>query len=119
LPAIYGDSGQISRIFQNIIGNAVKFKGAADPVIEISASHEGNENIFCVKDNGLGIEPQYYDKVFAIFQRLHSRREYPGTGIGLSICKKITERHGGRIWIESEYGKGSKFFFTIPDRRLR
>ncbi len=119
MPAIYGDSGQISRIFQNLIGNAVKFKGADDPVIEISAAHEGNENIFCVKDNGLGIEPQYYGKVFAIFQRLHSRREYPGTGIGLSICKKITERHGGRIWIESVYGKGSKFFFTIPDRRTR
>jgi PAS domain S-box-containing protein len=114
LPALRADTTQLALLFQNLIGNAVKFHGSKTPHIHISANDEGSEWLFSVTDNGIGIEQQYADKIFIIFQRLHTREEYPGSGIGLAICKKIVERHGGRIWFESELGKGSTFYFAIP-----
>jgi signal transduction histidine kinase len=117
LPVVYGDFGQLSRMFQNLIGNSIKFRMPEEPVIEITSSDNAREYIFKVKDNGIGIDPEYNEKVFAIFQRLHSRREYQGTGIGLAVCKKIVECHNGKIWLESEAKKGTRFYFTIPKRR--
>jgi PAS domain S-box-containing protein len=115
MPVIRADEGQITRLFQNLISNAVKFrKEGVAPLIRISAEKTGGDHIFTVSDNGIGIDPQYYQQIFTIFQRLHSREEYPGTGIGLSICKRIAERHGGKIWVESEPGRGSSFIFSIP-----
>ncbi len=117
LPDVYADSGQLSQLFQNLIGNAIKFrKSEIPPKINITArkDKENNEYIFSVSDNGIGFEPQYKDRIFTIFQRLHTREKYSGTGIGLSVAKKIVERHGGQIWAESEYGTGSTFFFTLP-----
>jgi light-regulated signal transduction histidine kinase (bacteriophytochrome) len=116
LPTVTADGTQLMQIFQNLIGNAVKFKGNKRPQIHVTAKHDANEWIFAVKDNGIGIESTYKERIFVIFQRLHSREEYPGTGMGLAICKKIVERHGGRIWLESTPGEGSIFYFTIPDR---
>jgi len=117
LPEIYADKRQIARLFQNLITNSIKFrKPNVPPKIHISAKKDEktDECVFSVSDNGIGIEPQYQDQIFKIFQRLHTREEYSGTGIGLAVAKKIVERHGGRIWVESEFGKGSKFYFTIP-----
>ena len=116
LPKITADGIQIVQVFQNLIGNAVKFHSDKRPEIHVSAGYDTNEWIFSVKDNGIGIESTYKDRIFVIFQRLHSREEYAGTGIGLAICKKIVERHRGRIWLESELGKGSTFYFTIADK---
>jgi PAS domain S-box-containing protein len=115
LPEIVADSTQLTQLFQNLISNAIKFRSADPPTIHISAVSQAENWLFRVQDNGIGIEPQYADRIFVIFQRLHNRTEYPGTGIGLAICKKIIERHDGNIWIESEPGKGSTFCFTIPD----
>jgi PAS domain S-box-containing protein len=114
LPTVLADGGQLVQLFQNLIGNAIKFRGQATPRIHISAEEKHDHWLFAVRDNGIGIDPQYADRIFIIFQRLHGYSEYPGTGIGLSICKKIVERHRGRIWMESELGKGSSFYFTIP-----
>jgi PAS domain S-box-containing protein len=114
LPVVRADTTQLALLFQNLIGNALKFHSSKKPHIHISAKDEGSEWLFSVTDNGIGIEQQYADKIFILFQRLHTREEYPGSGIGLAICKKIVERHGGRIWFESEFGKGSTFYFTIP-----
>ncbi|OGS46229.1 MAG: hypothetical protein A2539_03010 [Elusimicrobia bacterium RIFOXYD2_FULL_34_15] len=114
LPTLIGNESNFVQLFQNLIGNAIKFRKQEPPQVHISAKKENNEWLFSVKDNGIGIEPQYKDRIFLIFQRLHARVEYPGTGIGLSICKKIVETLGGKIWVESEYGKGSTFYFTIP-----
>ena len=112
LPTLMADEGQLVQVFQNLIGNAIKFRGEKLPRIHVSAEQMDSEWVFSVKDNGIGIEPQYFDRIFFIFQRLH-REEYPGTGAGLAIAKKIVERHGGRMWIESQLGKGSTFYFSV------
>ena len=115
LPTVMGDGGQLAQLFQNLLGNAIKFRDPKPPRIDVQAQRSDGAWLFSVKDNGIGIEPQYADRIFLIFQRLHTPEEYPGTGIGLAICKKIVERHGGRIWVESNAGEGSVFKFTIPD----
>jgi len=115
LPTVMGDDLQLCQVFQNLIGNAIKFCRVQPPHIHVSAEQNGNYWVFSVCDNGIGIDPQYTDSIFEIFKRLHSSVEYPGTGIGLAICKKIVERHGGRIWVESEPGNGSTFYFTIKE----
>jgi len=114
MPTIVADELQMTQLFQNLIGNALKFHGKEAPRVEISAVRKENEWIFSVRDNGIGIDPKYKDRIFELFQRLHTRDEYPGTGIGLTIAKKIVERHGGKIWVDSEPGKGTTFCFTIP-----
>jgi light-regulated signal transduction histidine kinase (bacteriophytochrome) len=118
LPSIYADQEQITKLFQNLIGNAIKFnKPGIAPKVHISAKQDENNWIFSVSDNGIGIDHQYADRIFKIFQRLHTRDEYAGTGIGLAICKRIVEQHGGTIWIESVPDSGSTFYFTIPKRK--
>ena len=115
LPLIHADEMQILQVFQNLIENAIKFKKKTElPKIHISSTRQKNRYKFSVADNGIGIEMQYHDRVFTIFQRLHSVKHYPGTGIGLSICKRIVERHGGTIWFESTVNEGTTFYFTIP-----
>lgn len=114
LPTVRADASQLMQVFQNLISNAIKFQGENVPHIHVSAQDKGREWVFSIRDNGIGIEKQYSDRVFVIFQRLHTRQEYPGTGIGLAVCKRIVERQGGRIWFESEPGKCSTFFFTMP-----
>jgi PAS domain S-box-containing protein len=114
LPMVRADASQLVQVFQNLLANAIKFRGEDFPRIHVSARDEGREWVFSVRDNGIGIDPKYADRIFVIFQRLHTRQEYPGTGIGLAVCKRIVERHGGKIGFESEPGKGSTFFFTVP-----
>jgi PAS domain S-box-containing protein len=113
LPTIKADEGQLVRLFQNLIGNAIKFHGQEPPRIHISAKRRCDMVTFSVRDNGIGIDPQHAQSIFEIFRRLHTREEYPGTGMGLAICKKIVERHGGRIWVQSKSGEGSTFCFTM------
>jgi PAS domain S-box-containing protein len=115
LPTIRVDQGQFTQLFQNLLGNAIKFTPSGErPRIHISAADTGAEWVLSVQDNGIGIEPRHADRVFEIFQRLHTRTDYPGTGIGLAVCKKVVERHGGKIWVESQPGTGSTFRFTVP-----
>ncbi len=114
LPVVRADETQIVQLFQNLVGNAIKFRGPDVPRVHIEARQDARDWVFSVRDNGIGIEPAYAGRIFQLFQRLHGRSEYPGTGIGLSICKKILERHRGRIWVESQPGKGSMFHFTLP-----
>jgi signal transduction histidine kinase len=119
LPAVQADEWQVVQLFQNLISNAIKFHGAEPPRVHVSAARgQGSPGawVFAVHDNGIGIAPEYYERIFVIFQRLHGRSQYEGTGIGLAICKKIVERHGGRIWVESQPGQGTTFYFTLPDR---
>lgn len=113
LPIVHGDETQLAQVLQNLIGNGIKFRGDRPPQIHISVRRHANHWEFAVRDNGIGIDKQYWDQIFVIFQRLHTRRQYPGTGIGLAICKRIVERHGGRIWLESEPGQGTTFRFTL------
>lgn len=113
LPQVYADYGQMLLLMLNLVGNAVKYRGDRKPCIQVAAERNNREWTFTVRDNGIGIEPQYHDRIFGVFQRLHGS-EYPGTGIGLAICKKIVEGHGGQIWVESEEGAGSAFRFTLP-----
>jgi PAS domain S-box-containing protein len=116
LPRVRADRSQLVQLFQNLLSNAIKFHGEESPRVDVGAEREGDAWVFTVRDRGIGIDPRYAEYVFTIFQRLHSHEEYPGTGIGLAVCRKIVERHGGRIWVESEPGKGSAFRFTIPAR---
>lgn len=117
LPTVQADSGQLTRVLQNLIGNAIKFRGDSPPHVHVSADKVEGAWRIAVSDNGIGIDPQYFERIFMIFQRLHTRREYPGTGIGLSLCKKIIERHGGHIWVESQPEQGSTFYFTLPEKK--
>jgi light-regulated signal transduction histidine kinase (bacteriophytochrome) len=117
LPTVITDGSQLLQVFQNLIGNALKFRSAEPPAVHISASKKRSEWVFSIADNGIGIAPEYAELVFVIFKRLHGRAEYPGSGIGLAICKKIIERQGGRIWLESQPGQGSTFKFTLPAAR--
>ena len=133
LPSVWADSVQLTQLFQNLIGNAIKFRSEKSPEIEISVKKfEARENsnhqspatdhrapawLFSFRDNGIGLNPKFAERIFAIFQRLHTREDYAGTGIGLAISKKIIERHGGHIWVESEEGKGTTFYFTLPALR--
>jgi light-regulated signal transduction histidine kinase (bacteriophytochrome) len=113
MPMVFADSGQLTQLFQNLIGNAMKFRGPTAPRIHVGSQTRDRVWVFTVQDNGIGLDTQYADRIFMMFQRLHNKTEYPGTGIGLAICKKIVERHGGRIWVDSRPGEGSTFGFTI------
>jgi len=117
LPGVIADPVQVVQLFQNLLGNALKYKSTERPCVRVHAARTGAFFEFSVADNGIGIDRQYFERIFVIFQRLHTRTAYPGTGIGLSLCRKIVERHGGRIWVESEPGRGSTFFFTLPAQR--
>jgi PAS domain S-box-containing protein len=119
MPEVDADPVQLGQVLQNLIGNAVKFRGPNPPHIHVAAERRGPDWLFTVRDDGIGIAPEYQERIFVIFQRLHSRAEYPGTGIGLAVCKKVVERHGGRLWVESSGrpGEGSTFFFTLPADR--
>jgi signal transduction histidine kinase len=115
LPTVVADETQLIQLLQNLIGNAIKFRAGERPLVHVSARSGAAEWVFAVRDNGIGIAPVYFERIFVIFQRLHARGEYPGTGIGLAVCRRIVERHGGRIWVESAPGQGSTFYFAFPN----
>ncbi len=117
LPVVMGDRSQFVQLMQNLIGNGLKYHGDKSPHVHVSAERNENEDewTFSVRDNGIGIDPKYYERIFEIFKRLHDQKEYPGTGIGLAVCRRVVNRHGGRIWVESQAGQGSVFHFTIPE----
>jgi len=119
MPTLKVDKTQFTQLFQNLLSNAIKFRRQEPPRIHIGVNKVNDEWLFSVKDNGIGIESKFFDKLFNIFYRLHTKEEYPGTGIGLPICKKIVQRYGGKIWVESEIEKGSTFFFTIYQKKLK
>lgn len=115
LPTVLADEAQLTQVFQNLLSNAMKFRGVSVPRIHVRSEQRAAEWVLSVTDNGIGIDPEYFDRIFVIFQRLHTRSEYAGTGIGLAICKKIVERHGGRMWVESQAGQGSTFYFSLSN----
>jgi light-regulated signal transduction histidine kinase (bacteriophytochrome) len=115
LPTVPGDEVQLIQLFQNLLANAIKFRGQEPPRLQVSAEHQGSQWVFAIKDNGIGIPPEHQERIFMIFQRLHHRSEYPGTGIGLALCQKIVARHGGRIWVESRPGRGATFYFSLME----
>ena len=117
MPEVKADETQLVQLFQNLISNSLKFREKKKLRIHISAEKNSRDWIFSVRDNGIGIDSQHAERIFQIFQRLHGRKEFPGTGIGLAVCKRIVERHKGRIWVDSHPGKGATFYFTIPARR--
>ncbi len=117
LPRVRGNKIALAQVFQNLLSNAIEYHGPAAPAIQITARRKDRIWLFAVKDNGTGIDPRYFEQIFVMFKRLHRSSEHAGTGIGLALCKRIVENHGGRIWVESEIGKGSTFFFTLPDRQ--
>jgi light-regulated signal transduction histidine kinase (bacteriophytochrome) len=119
MPDVWGDSTLLTELYQNLIGNALKFSGDQPPIIQLTFEESDGDLVFGVKDNGIGIEPKYAQQIFQPFRRLHGRAKYEGTGIGLAICRKVVERHGGKIWVESEPGKGAHFRFTIPHSRRK
>lgn len=114
LPTVLADESQLGQVVQNLIANAIRFRAEAPPRVHVNAERGDLEWTFSVRDNGIGVAPEHAQRIFVIFQRLHGRTDYPGTGIGLAVCKKIVERHGGRIWVDSELGRGATFKFTIP-----
>jgi light-regulated signal transduction histidine kinase (bacteriophytochrome) len=114
LPMVFGDDTQLIQVFQNLIGNAIKFHGEQNPEIHVSSKRKNGNYEIMVRDNGIGIDPHYAERIFLIFQRLHNREDYPGNGIGLAICKRIVERHGGTIWVESQAEQGATFHVTLP-----
>jgi signal transduction histidine kinase len=114
LPTVHGDAGQLERLFARLIENAIKYRSKAPPLVRVTAERQGGFWLFSVADNGIGIDPRFRERVFDMFKRLHSRAEYPGTGIGLAVCKMVVERHGGKIWVEPAQGGGSVFRFTLP-----
>jgi light-regulated signal transduction histidine kinase (bacteriophytochrome) len=115
LPAVVGDEGALVQLFQNLIDNGIKFRGKDRPKVRVSATDPfAPFTAIAVTDNGIGIDPRHAERVFRVFQRLHTAEEYPGTGIGLAVCKQVVERHGGRIWVDSQPGRGSTFWFTLP-----
>jgi light-regulated signal transduction histidine kinase (bacteriophytochrome) len=116
LPVVWADETQMELLLQNLIANAIKFRGGKPPTIAVDSERQDGFWKISVSDDGIGIDPQYADRIFVIFQRLHAAADYPGTGIGLAICKRIVERHGGHIWVTSAPGAGSRFSFTLPDR---
>jgi light-regulated signal transduction histidine kinase (bacteriophytochrome) len=118
LPTVTANTTELLQLFQNLISNAIKFRGEKPLVVHVSAERIGPEWVFAVRDNGIGIAPEHADRIFVIFQRLNPRDRYAGTGIGLAICRKVVERHRGRIWVESELGSGSTFSFTIPEKAI-
>jgi light-regulated signal transduction histidine kinase (bacteriophytochrome) len=116
LPIVQADAAQLTQLFQNLLSNAIKFRSERPPLIHVGAQRRAGEWLFTFIDNGIGIQSDYFERLFVIFQRLHTRTEYPGTGIGLAICKKIVERHGGRVTVASQPGAGATFSFTLPDQ---
>lgn len=114
LPEVLGDPSELGQLFQNLLSNAIKFHGSAPPRVEVEAERVGDEWKLWVRDHGIGIAPEHFDRIFRIFQRLHARSEYPGTGIGLAICRKVVENHEGTMWVESRPQEGARFCFTLP-----
>lgn len=114
LPTVVGDASQLTQVFQNLVGNALKYRSTSPPHVAVRAARVDAEWRISVSDDGIGIDPMYFERIFQLFQRLHTQSEYPGTGLGLSLCQRIVQRHGGRIWVESRPGHGSTFHFTLP-----
>jgi hypothetical protein len=119
LPQLFIGEAHLQQLFQNLIGNAIKYRKEGPPIIHVSAVRQGDSWRFSVRDNGIGIDPQYKEKIFGVFKRLHRDQKYDGTGIGLAICQRVVERYGGKIWVESSPGEGSTFYFTVPEHAPR